>query len=164
MSKEYYVREILRKKVKSKIFFIISAFAYVIFINILITLTNNISAQYRNAVSIAILVLFGIIFFLMFERIMSVYVYLLSKESIAFAKKTGKRESIILEVDFKEIIVIKDISEMNPNADVKNTYYFTYGEGDASCKFCEFKKNSKLYRFVFCPNERIMRVLERKMG
>ncbi|MBN2285508.1 MAG: hypothetical protein JXQ26_01410 [Tissierellales bacterium] len=163
MTQDYLVKEVLRKKKKSLSFFILIGFSLVLILNILITLTNNLP-NYRNTVSVGLLVIFGIIFLLMFERMFSTYVYLLSNTSIAFSKRTGKKDQLILEVPFNDIIRIANISEMLPNADVKNTYYFTYGEGDENCKYCEFTKEERLYRFVFCPSERIMRIIERKKG
>jgi hypothetical protein len=163
MTQNYSVKEVLRKKRKSVSYFVVTGFALVLILNILITLTNNLP-NYRNIISVGLLIVFSIIFFLLFERIISVYVYLLSDLGIAFSKRTGKSHHIILEVPFKDIIKIDNLSKMKPNADVKNTYYFTYGEGDENCKYCEFTKEERLYRFVFCPSERIMRIIERKKG
>jgi predicted protein tyrosine phosphatase len=98
------------------------------------------------------------------ERYISVYVYKIGKDSIIFAKKTGSRENDILFVKFDEILNMKDYKNMEPNTEVRATYYFVYGDMEDQCKVCEFKKENKLYRFVFSPSERILRILDRKLN
>jgi NAD-dependent dihydropyrimidine dehydrogenase PreA subunit len=97
------------------------------------------------------------------ERLASVYVYKIGKDSIIFSKKTGRKEHDILHVKFDEIINMKDIIDMEPNPEIRSTYYFIYNDMKVGCKVCEFKRENKLYRFVFCPSERILRILDRKL-
>lgn len=162
MDKDYSVKEVLKKERRSIAFFTLAGFISVLVLNFLITLTNKLES-YQNLVSIALLVVFGLIIFLLVERLISVYVYMIGDNRIAFVKRTGKRENLILEVKFKEIIRIENISEMKPNSEVANTYYFIYSEADEICKFGEYLRDGKLYRFVFAPNVRIMRILDRKV-
>ncbi len=162
MNRDYSVKEVLQKKGKSTTFFAIAGFASIIILNILITLTNKLGG-YRNFVSIGLVVVFGIIIFLIVERIISVYVYMIADKHIAFVKRIGKKDNIILDVKFKEIDSIMPISEMKPNTEVNNTYYFIYSEADENCKFGEYRREGKLYRFVFAPSERVMRILDRKV-
>ncbi|SHI59468.1 hypothetical protein SAMN02745751_00681 [Dethiosulfatibacter aminovorans DSM 17477] len=162
MNKDYSVKEVLQKKGKSTMFFTIAGFASILILNILITLTNKLGG-YRNFVSIGLVVVFGIIIFLIVERIISVYVYMIADKHIAFVKRIGKKDNIILDVKFKEIDRVLPISEMKPNAEVNNTYYFIYSEADENCKFGEYRRDGKLYRFVFAPSERVMRILDRKV-
>lgn len=162
MYEEFYAREVLKKKRKSTTFFIISGFLALIILNNLITQTNRLAIN-RNVVSFGLIAIFGILIFLLMERYLSVYVYKIGKESIVFAKKTGRREQDILYVRLDEIINMKDLKDMEPNSEVKETYYFVYGDVKDGCKVCEFLQESKLYRFVFLPSERILRILDRKL-
>lgn len=162
MSEEFYAREVLKKKRRSTAFFIISGFLSVIVLNNLITLTNKLTSN-RDLVSISLIIVFGIMIYLLMERYLSVFVYKIGKDTIIFAKKTGRKENDILLIKFDEIINMKDIKDMEPNLEVKETYYFIYSDIEENCKVCEFKKENKLYRFVFCPSERILRILDRKL-
>lgn len=163
MSEEFYAREVLKKKRKSTAFFIITGFLSIIVLNNLITLTNKLTNN-RNIVSIGLIIVFGVMIFLLMERYLSVYVYKIGKDAIIFAKKTGNREHDILYIRLDEIENIKDLRDMEPNSEVKETYYFVYGDMEEGCKVCEFKKENKLYRFVFLPSERILRILDRKLN
>ena len=162
MTEEIYAREVLKKKRISIAFFIISGFLSIIVLNNLITLTNKLPSN-RNQVSLILIAAFAILIFLLLERLTSVYVYKIGKDSIIFAKKTGRREHDILHVKLDEVINMRDVIDMEPNSEVRETYYFIYSDMKAGCKVCEFKKENKLYRFVFCPSERILRILDRKL-
>lgn len=160
---DYSVKEVLQKKGKSTMFFTIAGFASILILNILITLTNRLGGH-RNFVSIGLVVVFGIIIFLIVERIISVYVYMIADTHIAFVKRIGKKDNKILDVKFKEIERILPIGEMKPDSAVNNTYYFIYSEADENCRFGEYRRDGRLYRFVFAPSERIMRILNRKVS
>ena len=162
MTGEFYAREVLKKKRKSTAFFIISGFLSIIVLNNLITLTNRLETN-RNIVSIALIIAFGFAIFLLMERYISVYVYKIGKDSIIFAKQTGGKEHDILRVNFDEILNMKDYKDIVSDAEVRETYYFVYGDMEEASKVCEFKRESKLYRFVFAPNERILRIFDRKL-
>ncbi|MDP3385670.1 MAG: hypothetical protein Q8S24_00445 [Eubacteriales bacterium] len=163
MSEEFYAREVLKKKRKSTTFFIISGFLSIIVLNNLITLTNRL-VNNRNIVSIGLIIVFGIMIYLLMERYLSVYIYKIGKDAIIFAKKSGNREHDILIVNLNQITNMKDLKAMEPNSEVRETYYFVYGDMENECKVCEFMKENKLYRFVFSPSERILRILDRKLG
>ncbi|HBH11654.1 MAG: Uncharacterized protein XD91_0134 [Clostridiales bacterium 38_11] len=162
MSEEFYAREVLKKKRKSTAFFIVTGFLSIIVLNNLITLTNKLASN-RNLVSIGLIIVFGIMIFLLMERYLSVYVYKIGKDTIIFAKKTGNREHDILTVNLDEVINMKDFKAVEPNSEVRETYYFIYRDMEDECKVCEFKHENKLYRFVFSPSERILRILDRKL-
>ncbi len=160
---EYLVKEVLKKEKKSTTRIILSGFIAIIILNILITLTNNLG-KIQNVVCIMLLVVFGIIIFFIVERVFSTYIYLLGEDTIGFAKAFGKKESIIIKVNIDSIKFIKKIEELEPNPEVYNTYYFIYRDALEDCYFCEYTKNKKLYRFVFNPSERLVRILERKIN
>ena len=103
MDREKAVVQILRKRRKSLAFMIISGIFFIIILNVLITLTNNLNDM-KNLVSVMLLVVFGIIIYLIIERIISVYIYLLTEDYLGFGKKIGKREHIILEIPIKDIV------------------------------------------------------------
>jgi len=155
--------QILRKRRKSLAFMIVSGIVLIVFLNILITLTNNLNDM-KNLISILLLVVFGIIIYLVVERILYVYIYLLTENYLAFGRKLGKREHIILEVPIKDIIKYDSASELDVDTELSNTYYFIYGEARETTKFGEYYKGDKKYRFIFNPNERINRILERKLN
>lgn len=163
MDREKAVVQILRKRRKSLAFMIISGIVLIIILNILITLTNNLNDM-KNLVSVMLLVVFGIIIYLVVERIISVYIYLLTEDYLGFGKKIGKRENIIIEIPVKDIIRYESASELEVDTELSNTYYFIYGEPRESTKFGEYYKDGKKYRFIFNPNERINRILERKLS
>ena len=162
MAEEFYAREVLKKKRKSTAFFIITGFLSIVILNNLITLTNKLESN-RNIVSIGLIIVFGIMIFLLMERYLSVYVYKIGKDAIIFSKKTVNREHDILFVKLDEIINMKDLKDMQPDLEVKETYYFIYTDMSEECKVCEFKRENKLYRFVFSPSERILRIFDRKL-
>lgn len=160
---DYIIREVLQKHKKSIRLIIASMFLAVIILNILITLTNKIE-RFQNLVCIILLIIFGVIIFFIVERILTTYVYLLGDDKIGFAKAVGKKESIILQVRLDQIKYIKSLKELEPNADVQNTYYFIYRDSGDDGYFCEFVQNNKLFRFIFKPSERLLRILERKIN
>ena len=162
MDREKAVVQILRKRRKSLAFMIISGIFFIIILNVLITLTNNLNDM-KNLVSVMLLVVFGIIIYLIIERIISVYIYLLTEDYLGFGKKIGKREHIILEIPIKDIVKYESASELEVDTELSNTYYFIYGEPRETTKFGEYYKEDKKYRFIFNPNERINRILERKL-
>jgi len=155
--------QILRKRRKSLAFMIVSGIVLIVFLNILITLTNNLNDM-KNLISILLLVVFGIIIYLVVERILYVYIYLLTENYLAFGRKLGKREHIILEVPIKDIIKYDSASELDVDTELSNTYHFIYGEPRETTKFGEYYKGDKKFRFIFNPNERINRILERKLN
>jgi len=162
VNRDKAVVQILRKKRKSLTFMFISGIALVVFLNILITLTNNLSSM-RNVISVVLVIVFGIIIYLIVEKIISVYIYLLTDKYLAFGRKMGNRENIFLEIPISSITRYENITELDVDPKLSNTYYFIYGEPRETTKFGEFVKDNKNYRFVFNPNERINRILERKI-
>ena len=162
MNREKAVIQILRKRRKSLTFMFISGIVLVVFLNILITLTNNLSSM-QNVISVVLVVVFGIIIYLIVEKIISVYIYLLTDEYLGFGRKMGKRESVFLEIPIKNITRYESISELDVDPKLSKTYYFIYEEPRETTKFGEFEKDKKKYRFIFNPNERINRILERKI-
>lgn len=142
---------------------IASGFLTVIVLNILITMTNKLGSM-QNIACIILLVIFGIIIFFITERIFSCYVYLLGDGNIGFAKSYGKKETLIIKVDFEEIKIFNKIEELQTNPNIVNTYYFIYRNTYDNCYFCEYERNKKLYRFIFKPSERLIRILDRKIN
>ena len=159
---DYYVREVLSKKNKSIAFFFIVGIAGFVILNILITLTNRLD-NYRNTVSVALVIAFLVILFLLIERIITLNVYMLSNDRIGFARRIGSKENIIIEIPFKNITDIRKIKFTEPNPKIMNTYYFIDGEVNDEDICGEFISEEKLYRFVFSPSERIMRILQKKL-
>lgn len=162
MNREKAVVQILRKRRKSLAFMFVSGIALIVFLNILITLTNNLNNM-QNVIAVVLVVVFGIIIYLIVEKIISVYMYLLTDEYLGFGKKTGKKESIYLEIPIKNISRYENISELDVDPHLSNTYYYIYGEPRETTKFAEYEKDNKKYRVIFNPNERINRILERRI-
>ena len=163
MDRTKAVVQVLRKRRKSLAFMIISGIVLIVFLNILITLTNNLDNM-KNLISVLLLVVFGVTIYLVVERIVSVYIYLLTEDCLGFGRKFGKKEHIILEVPIKDIIKYESASELDVDTSLSNTYYFIYGEPRETTKFCEYYKGDNKYRFIFNPNERINRILEKKLN
>lgn len=160
---EYIIREELKKEKHSTAMVIASGFLTVIILNVLITMTNKLDSM-QNIACIILLIIFGIIIFFITERIFSSYVYLLGDGSIGFGKSYGKKETLIIRVDLDEIKFFKKIEELQTNPNIINTYYFTYRNTYEDCYFCEYERNEKLYRFIFKPSERLIRILDRRIN
>jgi hypothetical protein len=163
LDRDKAVVQILRKRRKSLAFMIISGIVLVVVLNILITLTNNLN-QIKNIASVLLLIVFGIIIYLVVEKIISVYIYLLTEKYLGFGRKVGKKEHITLEIPIKDIVKYESISEMEVDTELSNTYYFIYGEPRETTRFAEYYKEDKKYRVIFNPNERINRILDRKLS
>ena len=160
---EYIISESLsrHKNLLTKILAV--SFISIITLNILITLTNNLT-EYRNTLSILLLLITVILMFFIFRKMIFVYVYNLGENYINFTRQNGRHNSSILTVSLEDIKIIDKYENIFTNHQVQRTYYFIYGFNYADCYFCEYETNNKIYRFVFKPSERLIRILERKIG
>ena len=160
---EYILSESLKRNKNSTAKVIAVVFLYIIGLNQMITLTNNL-AMYRNTVCILLLLITLILMYFIFKRIIFVYDYNLSEDSIEFTKLNGRHRKAILAVNFNNIKLIDKYENIYPSIKVQKTYYFIYGFNYNNCYFTEYETNNKIYRFVFKPSERLLRILERKIG
>lgn len=160
---EYILSESLKRHKNSITKIIAIAFLSIVVLNILITLTNNLT-MYRNTISILLLLITVILMYFIFRKLIFVYVYNLGEDFINFSRHNGRHNSSVLTVNFKDIKVIDKYENIYTNCKVQKTYYFIYGFNYDDCYFCEFETNNKIYRFVFKPSERLIRILERKIG
>lgn len=159
----HIINETLSKEKNSIMSLIASGFGAVILLNIFITATNNMG-EYQSIACVILLAVFIMIISFIIINIFSIYNYCLNEDSISFEKIYGKKTREILTVKFKDIKFVKHIRELETNTDVQKTYYFIYRYMEKECYFCEFVTNDKLYRFIFKPSERLLRILERKIG
>ncbi len=160
---EYILSENLKRHKNSITKIIAVAFLSIVVLNILITLTNNLT-MYRNTISILLLLITVILMYFIFRKMIFVFVYNLGEDYINFEKHNGKHSSSLLTVNFKDIKIIDKYENIYTNCNVQKTYYFIYGFKYDDCYYCEFETNNKIYRFVFKPSERLIRILERKIG
>ncbi len=160
---EYILSEILRRRKNLVTKIIAFAFLSIIVLNVLITLTNNLNVH-RNAVSILLVLITVILMYFIFRRMIFVYAYNLGENFINFTRHNRGYSKSILTVNFKNILLIDKYENIYTNCNVQKTYYFIYNFNYTDCYFCEFETNNKIYRFVFKPSERLIRILERKIG
>ncbi len=98
------------------------------------------------------------------KKMIFVYVYNLGEDFISFSKCSGKSNSDVLTVNFKDIKIIDKYENIFTNNKIQKSYFFIYGYNYDDCYYCEYETNNKAYRFVFKPSERLIRILERKIG
>ena len=160
---EYILSETLKRHKNSITKIILVTFISVIILNMLITLTNTVKV-YKNFLCVILLLLFCIIMYFVMKRMMFVYIYNLGDDFINFHREDFRKSKDILTVNFKDIQIIDKYENIRTNSKVQKTYYFIYGFNNNDCYYCEYETNNKIYRFVFKPSERLIRILERKIG
>ncbi|QSX04932.1 hypothetical protein JYG23_09530 [Sedimentibacter sp. zth1] len=160
---EYIISEILKRKKSAMTEMIVVGILSVIILNIFITLTNNIEI-YRNTICVFLLIIYCLVMYFVFKRMLFVYSYNLGEDCINFQKHIFKQNKNMLTVSLKNIKFIDKYDNIITNSNVQKTYYFIYGFVDEDCYYCEYETNNKIYRFVFKPSERLIRILERKTG
>lgn len=160
---DFIVKEILKKENKPLIYISITGVVAVIVLNVLITLTNNLGSM-QHIACILLLLIFGIIIFFIVEKIFSVYIYLLGDDYVAFERQFGKKNHKELTVNISQIKKMGRYENMEANHHIQATRYFIYRYMDKDLSYCEYEVDGKLYRFVFKPSERLVRILERKIN
>lgn len=160
---EYILSENLKRNKNSITKIIIIAFVSVVILNLLITLTNNIGA-YKNTISIFLVLIYCFVMYFVLKKMIFLYAYNLGESFINFARLSGRKSTNVLTVNFKDIKVLDKYENIKTNYMVQKTYFFIYGLSYTDCYYCEYETNNKIYRFVFKPSERLIRILERKIG
>lgn len=161
---DYLIKEELRKDRNSMFKNSIMILIMVILMNISITKTNFLP-QYRNLMSCLIVVLFVSILIIYLINKGSTIIYNLDEFEISFKKRNFKKEVLVLKVSLKDIKCLNKIENNNPNTKLEKTYYFVYSlyNKKENIYYCEYLRDDKLYRFIFRPSERILRILESKI-
>lgn len=159
---EYIISEILKRRKSSLMKIILVGILSIILLNICITLTNEIG-MYQDLICLFLLIIYCLIMYYIFRKMIYVYSYNLGEDCINFQKHVFRRNKSVITINIKDIKIIDKYTSMNVNPDIKKTYYFIYGFVDSDCYYCEYEVNKKIYRFIFKPTERLVRILERKI-
>ena len=160
---EYILSENLKRNKNSITKIIIVTFVSVVILNLLITLTNNIGT-YKNTISIFLVLGYCFVMYFVLKKMIFLYVYNLGESFINFARLSGRKSTDVLTINFRDIKVLDKYENIKINYMVQKTYFFIYGINYNDCYYCEYETNNKIYRFVFKPSERLIRILERKIG
>ena len=160
---EYILSENLKRNKNSITKIIIVTFVSVVILNLLITLTNNIGT-YKNTISIFLVLGYCFVMYFVLKKMIFLYVYNLGESFINFARLSGWKSTDVLTINFRDIKVLDKYENIKINYMVQKTYFFIYGINYNDCYYCEYETNNKIYRFVFKPSERLIRILERKIG
>lgn len=160
---EYIISEVLKRKKRTLTKLILVGIVSIILLNICITFTNTVGV-YQNLLCIFLVCIYCIIMYFVFRKMIYLYSYNLSNDCIDFRKHIFKKSKCILTVKLNNIRYIDKFEYIKVNPNVQKTYYLIYGFVDDDCYFCEYESNNKSYRFVFKPSERLIRILERKIG
>lgn len=162
---DYLITEELRKTRNSFIKNFSIILVLVIFMNIAISSTNYLPA-YRNVISFVIVIVFVSILLIYIIDKASIIIYNLDEHEIIFKKRRLNNEVTILSVPIKDIKSLKKTKFNNSNTKLADTYYFVYTmyNKNDDIYYCDFMKEGKLYRFIFRPSERILRILEKKVN
>lgn len=136
----------------------------IVLINYLITLCNYLGEKYAGIASVVVLVASIGICTLIIMRLMSHYVYSIEGDTIIFERIIGKRRNIILMLKLDEIINLMPYKEVKKkDKGIALTYKFVCSREYDEYYAGEFEKDSKRYRFVFKPTERMLEVINKSL-
>lgn len=162
---DYLITEELRKTRNSFIKNFIIILFLVVFMNVAITSTNYLPA-YRNVISFVIVIVFVSLLLVYVIDKASIIIYNLDEHEITFKKRRLNNEVTILSVPISEIHNLEKVKFNNSNTKLADTYYFVYTmyNKNNDIYYCDFIEDGKMYRFIFRPSERILRILEKKVN
>lgn len=162
---EYILSEIAKRKDKNfTVKVVLVGIISVVILNIFITSTNNIPA-YRNTICFVFVLIYCFVMYFLFRKMLSSFIYNLGDNCINFQRQNFNKKKDLLTVKLDDIKYMDKYSNIIANFKVQKIYFFVYGSvDDDEWYYCEYKTNDKLYRFVFKPSERLIRILERKIG
>jgi len=157
------LKVVVQRKERSLWQIIVMILASVVLINYLITLCNLLGERYAGIASLGILLISLALCTLIIIRFLSSFAYILDDDKIVFERLLGNRSNIILSVNLSEITKISTYSEIEKNDNIAYTYKFVCDREYDKMYVCDFERESKKYRFIFKPSDRLLELIEKSM-
>ncbi|MGF7058445.1 hypothetical protein [Brassicibacter mesophilus] len=157
------LRVVVQRKERPFWQIIVMILASVVLINYLITLCNLLGERYAGIASLGILLISLTLCTLIIIRLLSSFAYILDGDKIVFERLLGNRSNIILSVNLAEITKVSTYSEINNNDNIAYTYKFVCDREYDKMYICDFERDSKKYRFIFKPSDRLLELIEKSI-
>ncbi len=132
-------------------------------INLLVEFTNFLPKGMAAIVSVLILIFAAGFSSFLINRKLAQYTYILIADELIFIKQVGKRENKVLNLSLHEIEWIKPIGEVTEKKKCEKIYSLACKLKGKGVYMGQFKKENKLYRFIFQPNEALCNAIKRQV-
>lgn len=143
---------------------VLSILLGIIFINYLITLCNYLGEKYAGIASVVVLIASIGICTLIIMKLMSHFVYSIEEDTLVFERIIGKKRNIALTLKLDEITSLKPYKEVKKkDKEIALTYKFVCSREHDEYYAGEFERESKKYRFIFKPTEKMIEVINKSL-
>lgn len=143
---------------------VLSILLGIIFINYLITLCNYLGEKYAGIASVVVLIASIGICTLIIMKLMSHFVYSIEEDTLVFERIIGKKRNIALTLKLDEITSLKPYKEVKKkDKEIALTYKFVCSREYDEYYAGEFERESKKYRFIFKPTEKMIEVINKSL-
>lgn len=99
--------------------------------------------------------------YLVVDRMITEYNYILTDKKIIFEKAVGKREKPVLEVNYRDILYLKPGRDEEVHGKV---YYFLCNRKCGERYIIGFREKKKDCAVVFCPSQKMIKALQKRIG
>jgi len=118
------IKEVVEREQKPFWQVLLMILSGVVFINMLITLSNKLGVKYAGIASVVILTASAVVCGLIIVKVLAVYTYKFIDDKLIFEKSVGSRSHVMLAIDLDEIKSVKQYDEVEQNRNVQYTYKF----------------------------------------